>query len=145
MSAKSLVFGPDGVARLRMGMTHQQVSKTDSGRVYVGSRHDGWRRGCRILQYHRNQLGRTPGNTLNGVVSDKHGLERLYATPRMVTPEGISLGSTILEVRDAYDRPRLTSGDGIVVPASDRTVYRIQVGGVVTSMSLEVRDPDCTI
>jgi hypothetical protein len=144
-SAKSLVFGPIGVGRLRMGMTHQQVSETDSGRVYAGSRHDGWRPGCRILQYDHSQLGRTPGNTLNGVVSDRHGLELLYATPRMVTPEGIRLGSTLLEVRDAYARPELTSGDSIVVPASGRTVYRIQVGDAVTSLSLQVRRPDCII
>lgn len=142
-SNEALVLGPDGVGQLRLGMTHQQVSDTNAGRVHVGSRHDGWPPGCRLLQYQPKRLGRTPGDTTNAVISDKHGLERVYATPKMVTPEGISLGSTILDVRDAYNRPGLTSGDLVVVPASNHAVYRIQLGGVVVSMSLEVRRPAC--
>ncbi len=98
-----------------------------------------------MVHYRPRQLGRIPGDTLNGVISDEHGLEVLYATPRMVTPEGIRRGSTILDVRGAYDRPELTSGASITVPASGDVVYRIDLGGVVVSMSLTVRRPVCTI
>lgn len=142
---KPLVFGPHRVGPLRLGMTHQQVADTDAARVPLGSRHDGWPRGCRVLQYRPERLGRTPGDTLNGALSARQGLEQMYATRRMVTPEGISLGSTVRDVRDAYGRPDANAGDLVVVAASRRAVYRIQLEGVVTSLSLEMRRLDCTI
>jgi hypothetical protein len=61
----------------------------------------------------------------------------------MVTPHGIRLGSTLLEVEEALDRPGLDDGDYVTVPASARAVYRIQVMGVVTSITLEPRRTDC--
>ena len=98
-----------------------------------------------MLQYRPGSLGRIPGDTVNGALSADQGLERLYATRRMVTPEGIRLGSTIAEVREAYDRPNARAGALITVSASRGAVYRIQLAGVVTSIALEKRHLDCTI
>lgn len=142
-SAGELVLGPDGVGPLRMGMTHREVRRAGVGSVERGARHDGWPPGCRILRYDPESLGRTPGDTIGAVISEEHGLEQIYATARMVTPEGIRMGSTIPQVRVAFDRPRLVSGGLIVVRASPGVVYRVQVGGVVVSLSLQVRRPRC--
>lgn len=144
-TASSLVLGPHGVGPLQLGMTHQEVVNTHAAQAPLGSRHDGWRVGCRVLQYRPERLGRTPGDTLNGVLSAHQGLERMYATWRMVTPEGVHLGSTLNELREAYDRPNLQTGDLVTVRASPEAVYRIQVGAVVSSISLEMRRLDCTI
>jgi hypothetical protein len=144
---KSLVLGPRGVGRLRLGMTHQEVADTGAARDRLGSRHDGWPHGCRVLQYRLDQLGRPPGNTVNGALSPRQGIEVMYATPRMVTPEGVRLGSTARAVREAYHRPGVRIGDQVIVRASRQAVYRIQVGlgGRITSISLELRRLDCTI
>jgi hypothetical protein len=141
----SLILGPDGVGPLRLGMTDQEVVDTHAARAPLGSRHDGWPVGCRVLQYRQERLGRTPGDTVNGALSAQQGLERMYATRRMVTPEGVRLGSTVGEVREAYNRPDAQAGDLVTVRASPEAVYRIQLGAVVVSISLELRRLDCTI
>ena len=142
---QSLVLGPDGVGSLRLGMEHHDLAVTGLAYSVRGSRHDGWLPGCRVLHYRAAELGRIPGATTAGAVSRHHGLERMYATRRMATPEGIRLGSTIPEVRAAYDRPDLRNGDLLTVAASRRAVYRIQLSAVVSSISLELRGLDCTI
>jgi hypothetical protein len=141
----SLVLGPDGVGSLRLGMNHHDLTATGLAYSAPGSRHDGWRPGCRVLHYRSARLGRIPGDTTAGSVSLHQGLERMYATRRMATPDGIRLGSTIDEVRTAYDRPNLTRGELLTVAASRRAVYRIQLSAVVSSISLELRDLACTI
>jgi hypothetical protein len=140
-----LVLGPNGVGALRLGMPHDDIVATGTAQAPLGARHDGWPSGCRVLQYRPERLGRIPGDSVNGAVSPGQGLETMYATRRMATPEGIRLGSTVLEVRAAYNRPDLTSGDLVTIPASPHAVYRIQLAGVVTSISLEMRRLDCTI
>lgn len=138
-------FGPTGVGALRLGMTRVEVAATGLATTLPGSRHDGWRRGCFVLEYRPALLGRTPGNSLNGALSADQGLEVLYATYAMVTPQGVRLGSTIDEVRTAYGRPGLEPGDQLVVHASKPAIYRIFLDEVVTSMQLESRRPECTI
>ena len=96
-----------------------------------------------MLHYRTPILGRTPGNTLNGTLSPGLGVEMIAATGRMVTPEGIRIGSTLDQVRKAYDLPRATFGDLIVVRASRTATYRIQLGGAVSSISLEQRETTC--
>lgn len=81
---------------------------------------------------------------MNGSVSPAQGLEQMYATRRMVTPQGIRIGSSVRDVRAAYDRPGVSTGDFVIVRASDRAVYRIQVSRVVTSISLGLRRLDCS-
>lgn len=79
-------------------------------------------------------------------MSADQGLETLYATYAMVTPQGIRLGSPIEEVRTAYGRPGVEPDDQVEVRASDRAIYRIFLDeAVVTSMQLELRRPECTI
>ena len=68
----------------------------------------------------------------------------MSATQRMITPEGVRLGSSLAEVREAYNRPDVEAGDLLTTDASPRAVYRILVGAVVTSISLELRRLDCT-
>jgi hypothetical protein len=143
-TAHALVLGPHGVASLRLGMTYRDVADTGTARALPGSSEDGWSRGCRMLFYRPERLGRTPGNTQNGTVSPGQGLEQLYATRRMATPEGIHIGSTLQDVRAAYDLPGVSDGDEVTVRASRRAVYRIQLDGVVTSIALELRRRDCT-
>ncbi|MCW2791822.1 MAG: hypothetical protein JWO76_920 [Nocardioides sp.] len=139
----SLVLGPRGVGALRLGMTAREVAGTGTARSAQGSSEDGWSRGCHLLFYRPNQLGRTAGNTLNGTVSARQGLEQLYATHRMVTPEGIGIGSTLQDVRAAYDRPGVDYGDRVTVRASRLSVYRIQLDREVTSIVLELRRVEC--
>lgn len=139
-----LVLGPRGAGPLRLGMSHQEIAHTGAATTPLGSQHDGWPPGCRILRYRGPRLGRVPGETLNGTVSPDHGLEQMYATRRMVTPQGIRIGSTIDDVRTAYDRPGVTTGDSVIVRVSNRAVYRIQIGRVVTSIALELHRLNCT-
>jgi hypothetical protein len=138
-----LVLGPAGVGPLLLGMTHKEVANTGTATATVGSRHDGWSRRCRVLHFRPRHLGRVPGDTANGTVSARQGLEQIYATGRMITPQGIRIGSTVREVRAAYHRPLVSAGDFITVSASDRAVYRIQLKRLVMSISLELRRVDC--
>ncbi|MCW2772357.1 MAG: hypothetical protein JWN91_683 [Nocardioides sp.] len=142
-TGNALVLGPRGVGPLRLGMPHEELLGTGTARDPLGARHDGWPRGCRVVHYRADRWGRTPDDTLNGALSSRHGLEQLSATPRMTTPEGISLGSSVQDVRAAYGRPGVQAWDLVVVPAGAEAVYRIQLSNVVTSISLELRDLDC--
>lgn len=125
-----LVIGPDGAGPLRLGMTVQEVRATGVAQTYKGSAHDGWRPGCWIVDYRSVHLGRVPGDTLNGQLAVGRGVEVLYATRRMATPEGIRIGSTVAEVELAYDRKDLEPTQRVLVRASPRTLYRIQLDGV---------------
>lgn len=138
-----LVLGPEGVGSLRLGMSHAEVAATGADVVF-GSRHDGWASGCGIVLYDERSWGRTPGDTLHGAVSPRQGLEQLNATRRMVTPEGIRIGSSLSEVRTAYDRPGLEAGVSLTIPASPETVYRLQLRRTVSAISLERRHQDCS-
>jgi hypothetical protein len=139
----AVMFGPHGVGPLRLGMTHQEVVNTGAGRSRLGAGHDGWPPACRVLWYGSQLLGREIESGPNGALSPRQGLEKMYATPGMVTPHGIRLGSTLQEVREALDRPGLDDGELVTVPASDRAVYGIQIWRVVTSISLTLRQLDC--
>lgn len=138
-----VVLGARGAGPLRLGMTHQALARIDAASTTLGSRHDGWPAGCRILNYRTQRLGRVPGGVISGTVSPEQGLEQLYATRRMVTPQGIRIGSPIRAVRDAYKLRDVIPGDLVTVPASAGAVYRIGLSEVVTSMSLELRRLDC--
>lgn len=138
-----LTLGPLGVGPIRLGMTRSEIEQTGAAKTFTASRHDGWPRGCKILFYNAKRLGRTPGDTLNGVVSARHGLEQLHATTRMLTPAGIGIGSTLKEVEEAYGRSDLRHGDLVTVPATANYVYQIQIGRVVRSVSLQRKNLDC--
>lgn len=140
-----LVLGPDGVGPLRLGMTAREIAGTGAATTAGGGGRVAWTPGCEAVRYRVRRLGRTPGNTLSGAVSPRQGLEALFASDRMVTPEGIRLGSPIADVRQAYGMPNLNPGQEVVVGASMRAVYRIDVDRVVTSISVQVREPDCYI
>lgn len=144
-SEPDLVIGPDGAGPLRLGMTLEEVRATGVARTHNGSAHDGWRPGCWIVDYRSVDLGRVPGDTLNGQLAIRRGVEILYATRRMATPEGIRIGSTIAEVELAYDRKDLEPTQRVLVRASPRTLYRIQLDDVVTSISVELLRTSCTI
>ncbi len=64
----------------------------------------------------------------------------------MATPEGIRIGSTMDAVRSVFEQPDIGPGDLVIVRASDRAVYRVQLTRRrVTSLTLELRRLDCTI
>jgi hypothetical protein len=50
-------------------------------------------------------------NSTDGYITQKYGLESIFARPGMATPEGIGIGSTLDELRAAY--PDLGGSDGI--------------------------------
>lgn len=144
MSSPAAVLGPTGFLTLRLGGQLDEPTAKDPALATAapGSRHDGWPPGCSVLQYVED-LGTTPQDTLDGTLSDLHGLEQLFATERMVTPDGIRIGSPLEDVKNAFDRPRLEPGDLLVVPASNDTVYRIQLDETVVSIALELNDLTC--
>lgn len=148
-SRRLLVLGPEGVGPLRLGMTLREIEATDAASVSlagsaVGDSEEGWRPGCGPITYDTNFLGGTPGD-LNGIMSARNGIEKLNATSRMVTPQGIRLGSSLDEVRTALHRPEVIDGDSVVVEASHDAVYRIQLNDVVTEISLQRRRVTCQI
>ncbi|HXH79470.1 hypothetical protein [Nocardioides sp.] len=138
-----VVLGPQGAGPLHLGMTYQEIGDSGAASTVLGSRHDGWPAGCRILHYRASRFGRVPGATLNGTVSPERGLEQLYATSRMITPQGVRIGSSADDVAAAYDLAGVSPGESVTVPASARAVYRIQLTQVVTSISLELRQLGC--
>jgi len=130
-------------------MTLREIEATDAASVSlagsaVGDSEEGWRPGCGPITYDTNFLGGTPGD-LNGIMSARNGIEKLNATSRMVTPQGIRLGSSLDELRTALHRPEAIDGDSVVVEASHDAVYRIQLNGVVTEISLQRRRVTCQI
>ncbi len=137
------MFGPRRVGPLRLGMNRQQILDTGAASVVRASAHE-WPEGCWIVFYRTRRVGLVPHDHIFGIMSRRQGLEQVYATDRMITPEGIRVGSTIAEVRSAYHRPRLRVGYSITLPAARGLVYRIQLTRRVTSMSLERRSLDCT-
>lgn len=140
----SLRFGPRGAGPLRLGMSAKQVAATGAAKALaVGGGHDGWPAGCWLVRYRASELGRVPHGATNGVVSRRHGLESIYATTRMVTPEGIGIGSSLNQVRSAYHRPDLQRGDLVTIRASGDIVYRIQLLRRVTSIALQYQRLDC--
>lgn len=98
---------------------------------------------CWLVRYRASDLGRVPHGTTNGVVSRRHGLESVYATTRMFTPEGIGIGSNLGQVRLAYSRPDLQPGDFVTFHVSAGIVYRIQLSRKVTSLALQYQRLDC--
>lgn len=141
---QTLILGPDGVGPIRLGMTRQAITESGAAEILVGSRHDGWRPGCRVVVYRPDVLGQV--DTINGSVSKQKGLEQLSATTLMATPEGVRLGSSMAEVSSAYDLSDVVPGDEIVVRASDTADYRIQLDpDVVVAISLELRIRSCII
>ena len=139
-----LVLGPTGAGPLRLGMSAAEVAATRSARSAPGSPHDGWLRGCRLLDYVDAELGRTPGRLVDGVVSPRNGLGQLVATPWMITPDGIRLGSPVEDVRRLLGRPSIEPGDLVTVEASEAAVYRVGMeSDRVASLSLELRRMGC--
>lgn len=140
-----LVLGPEGVGPLRLGMTVREVKATGAASASVSSSaagiEEGWVPGCGPIFYNARVLGSS--GYLNGIVSARLGIEQLNATTRMVTPQGIHLGSSLDEVRKAFRRPGARDGDQVVLKASKDSVYVIQVEHVVTDISLQRRRVTC--
>ena len=86
-----------------------------------------------------------PADTYNGRLSRRSGVETLYATWRMATPEGIQIGSSIDAVEAAYHLKDLAAGQQVLLRASTRSRYRIQLGSVVTAISVELFRTKCEI
>lgn len=140
-----VVLGPDGVGPLRLGMTVRQIKGTRAASASLSSSaagvEEGWVPGCGPIFYNARVLGSS--GYLNGIVSARRGIEQLNATTRMVTPQGIHLGSSLEDVRKALNRPAIIDGDRISLKASNDAVYVIQLDRVVTDLSLERRRVTC--
>ena len=129
-------------------MTAREIEATGAASVSLAGSaeddsEDGWRPGCGPITYSGRVLGTS--YYLNGIMSARNGIEQLNATLRMVTPQGIRLGSSLNDVRKALHRPTAIDGDSIVVKASETAVYVIQLDHVVTAISLQRRRVTCQI
>lgn len=133
----SVVLGPEGVGRLRLGMSPRQISRIGGASAVRGSLEDGFAPGCRVLLIERRKAGRA--SRVAGLVSPRGGLEQIRATRQMVTPEGLRVGASLAEASQALDRPDLAAGDYLRIRASVDSVYVVQVGlgSKVTAISLE--------
>jgi hypothetical protein len=87
-----LVLGPDGIGRLRLGMTEREALATGQSSVKPG-----WqgRDGSRCFS-------QTTPEHLNVMFSNHHGLAVLSGPEQTRTPEGIRVGASVADVAAAY-------------------------------------------
>jgi hypothetical protein len=87
-----LVLGPDGIGRLRLGMSEQEALDTGESGV-----RPGWQR-----QHDSKCFSQTTAGRVNVMFSSHHGLAVLSGPERTRTPEGIRVGATVADVAAAY-------------------------------------------
>ncbi|MEU7874425.1 hypothetical protein [Dactylosporangium sp. NPDC049140] len=87
-----LVLGPDGIGRLRLGMSEQAALDTGESRVKPG-----WQK-----QNDSKCFSETTAGKVNVMFSNHHGLAVLSGPERTRTPEGIRAGATVADIAAAY-------------------------------------------
>ncbi|HEX2772843.1 MAG TPA: hypothetical protein VHN18_10490 [Micromonosporaceae bacterium] len=134
------VLGPEGIGALKLGMTRAQAEATGVVAPFENKPNSDtclWRSQLR---------GAAAGK---GVVlhSEDLGVATLDAYDGVQTPEGITLGSSLAEVRRAYPDWRYNTDVGrgdAKVPGNDRAVYRIAIaGGNVVQLTLQYASQGC--
>ena len=138
-----LVIGPTGLGKLKIGMTVKQAKASGMIASYEASDHCGYSR-----------LRNAPADQGAVTHSNKLGVIAISGYSNMRTPEGIRIGSTLNEVRRAYDDlapsvvdRTLTTGSGRLwtdTHDGNNVSYRMSVRNFkVTELGLERAHQDC--
>ncbi|MEU8000151.1 hypothetical protein AB0B66_03090 [Catellatospora sp. NPDC049111] len=143
--AGEVPLGPAGYGALRLGMTPAQAAATKLITTPAGEKTGCW------TYAHLIGSGKTGQDDIDGRLffSEKLGLAAIYAYPGVETPEGITVGSAVDEVRRAYPSWEAVGGEAegrgyVKVPGNDAAVYRIEVDkGKVIQLSLQLGNQDC--
>ncbi len=116
-STAAVVLGPHGFGKLKLGMTVAQAKSTGLlGQKKFADSCDGY-----DLAAHP-----TPANSVGLYFSKKHGLVAIFAQDKMVTPQGIKLGTTINHVKSIFPKAENgTHGLQIPVPGNKSAYYSI--------------------
>jgi hypothetical protein len=136
--ADPAMLGPDGYGGIKLGATAAEVKAA----------------GLEVSGDDTPCLGsadlKGPKGYASLLISKKYGVYVISARDPETTPEGIKLGSTLAEVKEAY--PTMTDGFGHpatddtstrVAPAAGKATYQMYIkNGKVDS--LELRLTDCT-
>lgn len=141
-------LGPDGFGLIKLGMRRDDVEATGEF-VYHG-------------KSSKCSLGQVAGTKVNGggsvIVSDTYGVAEIQIYQGVRTPEGVSLGSSLDQVRDAYRDTKVETGrevgDGgtemddhyrASVPGNPNASYRIFVdkNRKVDDLSLVLNVQNC--
>lgn len=141
----TLVLGPNGYGKLKLGMSYQAASAT--GLI------DPWRAGNNTHCQKSTNLKAAPDDSHGYVFySTNLGLEIIEAYGRsMRTPEGIHIGSASAAVLRAYpdwaspDQGTIQNGRGYAdVPGNSKAAYRFMMKkGKVTELTLQYNKQDC--
>jgi hypothetical protein len=138
----ALVLGPDGLGSLKLGMSISEAEAT--GMVEPWDK--GWPTtvGCRPLF----RLGDDPAGTSAVWYSDTFGIAAIHLEEDVQTAEGITIGSPLAAVEQAYpgwDHSYHVLRGVAPVPGHPELVYRIAFseGGNVTQLSLQYYHQDC--
>ncbi|GAA2158937.1 hypothetical protein GCM10009727_70210 [Actinomadura napierensis] len=135
---RAATLGPLGYGTLRLGMKAGQLR----GSGLLVGKVRGRAGGCDgyDLRTHR-----TPKGSAGVYYSARLGIATIFAVGGMRTPQGIGVGSTLAQVKQAY--PRLATGvNGSSAPVSGNphAVYSLLLkGGRVTSLALDLAGQTC--
>lgn len=131
----SVVLGPYGWGRLRLGMSESEAVATGEFDLDEG---------VSGAPCHRYWLANTHGAPVD--ISPAYGVARITAKSGVHTPEGIGVGSTDDEVRAAY--PGATFADyefTVPVPGNPKAVYVLNTDSSekIFALRLELKTSDC--
>jgi hypothetical protein len=136
----SRVLGPDGLGSLKLGMSLDQAAAT--GRVDP-FRYQPISGGC----LHRSELSGAPAGAGTVFHSTDLGVATIEAYAGVQTPEGITIGSSVTAVRQAYPGAATDPNLGriaVPVPGNSKAVYRIAFAdGKVAQLTLQYANQDC--
>jgi hypothetical protein len=137
------VLGPDGFGPIKLGMKLDEVEATGLVTPATGTAPDA---GCDARVKITAGAGGTDG--VDGLLyfSPNIGLASITMYGDVKTPEGIGLGSTVVEVEQAYPTFKVEEESAAGwVPASATATYRIGVtkDGKVASILLQSNKQDC--
>jgi hypothetical protein len=135
-----VVLGPDGYGALKLGMTPAQAQATH----LVGTASIAPGQTCPTGRL----LAAPSGGPPSLFFSASLGLVAIYAYPGITTPAGITVGSTVAQLQQAYPTWRGLQGiEGVgyvPAPGSATTEYRIAVSsGHVIEIAIQLDDEDC--
>jgi hypothetical protein len=134
------VLGPDGLGPLKLGMSAAEAAGTGLVPAITSEPSPG---GCVWSEL----SGAPDGEEAYAVHSATYGVAAVDAYAGVRTPEGISLGSPVTAVEQAYPDWRLDEGTSrgyARVPGNGQFVYRIAAdAGAVTDLTLQHGQQDC--